>query len=208
MRRGRRFPRIAALTNLKGNRMTKLLISTLLGAAVLAASSAHAEDYYAGLTASKGGTLNYRNPLNGKTASDDASAVFKLYGGFALTENYALEAGYLQGGKAHFDKAALGMATEPTFKASNLYLAGRYTHRFNDDWSAFAKLGVVRNRYEGAGGGTGTVSSTKPLLGVGMAYNVTREVALTLDYERMGRTRKQGVNVVQNALQLGVKVGF
>lgn len=188
--------------------MNKFLTSTLLAAVVLAPCSASAEDYYAGLNFSKGGTLTYRNPLNGKTASDDTGAVFKLYGGFALTENYALEAGYAQGGRAHFDKAALGMATEPTFKASNLYLAARATHRFNDDWSVFGKLGVVRNRYEGAGAGSGTVSSTKPLLGVGMAYNVSKDVALTVEYERMGRTRKQGVNVVQNALQLGVKVGF
>ena len=191
--------------------MTKLLISALLSAMALATFEASAaapeQSYYVGATVSKGGTLNYRNPANGKTDSEDAGAVFKVYGGFALTDNVAWEAGYSQGGKARFDKALLGMASEPTFKASNLYMAGRLTHHFNDDWSVFGKLGVTRNRYEGAAG-SGTVSSTKPLLGVGMAYNVTKQAALTLEYENMGRTRKEGVNVKQNSLQLGVKVGF
>jgi len=191
--------------------MTKLLIATLLAAAVLAPLQASAtapeENYYVGVTAAKGGTLNYRNPANGKTDSDDAGAVFKVYGGFALTDNVAWEVGYSQGGKARFDKAVLGTDSEPTFKASNLYLAGRVTHHFNDDWSVFGKLGVMRNRYESAAG-PGTVSSTKPLLGVGMAYNITQQVALTVEYENMGRTRKDGVNIKQNSLQLGVKVGF
>ena len=191
--------------------MTKLLISTLLAAAVLAPFQASAaapeENYYVGVTAARGGTLNYRNPANGKTDSEDAGAVFKVYGGFALTDNVAWEVGYSQGGKARFDKAVLGMDSEPTFKASNLYLAGRATHHFNDDWSVFGKLGVTRNRYEGAAG-PGTVSSTKPLLGVGMAYNITKQLALTVEYENMGRTRKDGVNIRQNSLQLGVKAGF
>ncbi|KQV85076.1 hypothetical protein ASD15_08100 [Massilia sp. Root351] len=191
--------------------MTKLLISTLLAAAGLAPFAASAaapeENYYAGVTASRGGTLTYRNPANGKTASDDAGTIFKVYGGFALTDYLALEAGYAQGGKARFDKALLGMASEPTFKASNFYLAGRATHHFNDDWSVFGKLGVTRNRYEGTAA-SGSVSSTKPLLGVGMAYNITKEAALTVEYENLGRTRKDGVNVKHNALQLGVKMGF
>lgn len=191
--------------------MTKLLMSTLLAAAVLASlqvsAAAPEQNYYVGLTAAKGGTLTYRNPANGKTDSEDAGAIFKVYGGFALTDYVALEGGYSQGGKARFDRAVLNMAFDPTFQAKNFYLAGRATHHFNDDWSVFGKLGVTHNRYEGAAG-PGTVTSTKPLLGVGMAYNVTREVALTLEYENMGRTRKGGVNVKHNALQLGVKVGF
>lgn len=191
--------------------MSKLLISTLLAAAVMASSSssASAQDYFAGVTVANGGELTFRNPLNGKTDKDDSGAIFKVYGGYALTDYLALEGGYSQGAKARFDKTALGMASDPTFKLNSFYVAARATHHFNDSWSVFGKLGVARNRYEVANTGkSDTVSSTKPLLGVGMAYNVTKDVALTLEAERLGRTRKDGINVSHNTLQLGVKAGF
>lgn len=189
--------------------MSKLLISTLLAAAVLASSPASAQDYFAGVTVANGGELTFRNPINGKTDKDDASAIFKVYGGFALTDFLALEGGYAQGAKARYDRAALGMTGDPTFKLSSFYVAARATHTFNDSWSVFGKLGVARNRYKAANtGNSDSVSSTKPLLGVGMAYNVTNAVALTLEAERLGRTRKDGISVSHNTLQLGVKVGF
>jgi OOP family OmpA-OmpF porin len=189
--------------------MSKLLISTLLAAAVLASSTAAAQDYFAGVTVANGGELTFRNPLNGKIDKDDASAIFKVYGGFALTDFLALEGGYAQGAKARFDKAAVGMASDPTFKLSSFYVAARATHAFNDSWSVFGKLGVARNHYKAADASdSDSVSSTKPLLGVGIAYNVTQTVALTLEAERLGRTRKEGVNISHNTLQLGVKVGF
>ncbi|CAN7198541.1 porin family protein [Pseudoduganella sp. LjRoot289] len=189
--------------------MSKALISTLLATAVLASSCASAQDYFAGVTVAKGGELTFRNPLNGNTDKDDAGAVFKVYGGYALTDYLALEGGYSQGAKARFDKAALGMASDPTFKLNSFYLAARATHSFNDSWSVFGKLGVARNRYTVANtGNSDRVSSTKPLLGVGIAYNVTKDVALTLEAERLGRTREDGINVSHNTLQLGVKAGF
>jgi OOP family OmpA-OmpF porin len=189
--------------------MNKLLISTLLAAAALASSAAHAQDYYAGATVANGGELTFRNPLNGKSTTADPGAIFKFYGGFAVANNLALEAAYSQGAKAHFDKAKLGLASDPSFELRSFSLAARATHSFNDDWSVFAKAGLARTRYKAAAAGTSdSVSATKPLLAVGIAYNVTKEAALTLEVESIGRTRKEGLNVSQNSLQLGVKVGF
>ena len=189
--------------------MSKLLISTLLAAAVMACSGAYAQDYFAGATVANGGELTFRNPINGKTDTDDSGAIVKVYGGFALTDFLALEAGYAQGAKARFDKAALGMASDPTFKLASFHVAARATYAFNDSLSVFGKLGVARNRYKATNASNkDSVSSTKPLLGVGIAYNVTQAVALTLEAERLGRTRKDGVSVSHNTLELGVKVGF
>lgn len=189
--------------------MTKLPILSLLAAAALACSAASAQDYYTGATVAKGGELTFRNPLNGKSATADPSAIFKFYGGVALANNLALEAAYSEGAEAHFDKAKLGLVSDPSFELRSFSLAARATHSFNDDWSVFAKAGLARSRYKAAAAGTSdSVSATKPLLAVGIAYNVTEKVALTLEVESIGRTRKEGVNLRQNTAQLGVKVGF
>lgn len=189
--------------------MTKLFISALLAAA-LAPSMAFAEDAYLGATVAGGGTLTFANPLNGKSDDADAKATYKLYGGYALTDYLAIEGGFAHAGSTHFSKADLGLAADPTFRMRSYYVAARLTHRFNEDWSVFGKAGVARNRFkltDGAGE-SDSVSSTKPLLGVGVAYNVTQAVAATLEFEHIGTTREPGLEIKQNRLQLGVKVGF
>lgn len=189
--------------------MAKLFISALL-ATLLAPSLAYAEDAYLGATAARGGTLTYVNPVNGKSDSADAKATFKLYGGYALTDYLAIEGGFAHTGTTRYSAVDLGLASAPAFRMRSYYVAARLTHRFNEDWSVFGKAGVARNRFrltDGAGE-SDSVSSTKPLLGLGMAYNVTQAVAATLELEHIGSTREPGLNVRQNKLQLGVKVGF
>lgn len=189
--------------------MAKLFLAALLAAA-LAPSSAFADDFYAGATLSKGGSLTYRNPVNGKADTADAQRTYKLYGGYAVTHYLALEGGYLHTGATHFDKAALGVPGDPTFKRQAFYAALRPHYQFNDAWSVFGKAGVIRTTFKATDGAgdADSVSSVKALLGVGVAYNVTKSTALTLEYEHSGRTRKPGLDIQQNSLQLGVKVGF
>ncbi|GAB2868956.1 hypothetical protein GCM10027277_42570 [Pseudoduganella ginsengisoli] len=189
--------------------MSKTLIAALL-AATLTPSAAFADDFYMGVTAAKGGSYTFNNPINGKSDKEDAKAAFKLYGGYALNEMVALEAGYGQAGSTHFSKSALGLPGDPTFKMNSVYAAVRLTHQFNDAWSVFGKAGVARNQFKATDGmGTSdSTSSTKPLLGVGFAYNVTKAIAVTAEYEHIGKTQKPGLNIKQDGLKLGVKVGF
>lgn len=190
--------------------MRNTLLISLLAAATMAPLSASADDFYAGATIAGRGNLTFSNPANGKSTDSDTKAMLKLYAGFALSDYLALEGGYMQSGVTRFDKDALGLQQAPTFKLRNLYLAGRATHHFNQDWSVFGKAGVVRSRfttYNGAGS-TEHLSSTRPLLGAGVAYNVSKAVALTLELEHIGTTRKPGFEIKQNALQLGVKAAF
>lgn len=189
--------------------MAKFLMTALLAAA-LAPSAAFADDFYMGGTLSKGGSLTYRNPVNGKSDTADASNTYKLFGGYNIHDYLALEGGYLQTGTTHYDKAVLGVTGDPTFKRHGFYLALRPQYQFSEAWSVFGKAGLVRNTFEttDGAGDSASVSSVKPLLGVGVAYHVTKAAALTLEYEHAGSTRKPGLNVRQNSLQLGVKFGF
>ncbi|WP_028104997.1 outer membrane beta-barrel protein [Pseudoduganella violaceinigra] len=190
--------------------MPKILTLCLITAATLAPFTAYAEDFYVGADIAPGGNLTFTNPVNGKSAKSDGKTALKLYSGFAITDYLAIEGGFSQSGTTTFDKAALGLTQSPTFKMRSLYLAGRFTHKFNDDWSVFAKAGFARTRFTAFNGVSerDSLSSTKPLLGLGVAYNVSKAVALTLELEHIGRTRKSGLDVKQDALHLGVKVGF
>lgn len=189
--------------------MSKIFISAMLAAA-LAPSVTFANDLYAGATMSQGGSLTFTNPANGKSDTADARSTYKLYGGYAFNDYLALESGYDHAATTHYDKAALGLPNDPAFKRDGWYMALRPQHEFNESWSVFGKAGVVRNSFkvtDGAGG-SNSVSSVKPLLGIGVAYNVTKAAALTLEYEHAGATNKPRLHIKQNSLQLGVKFGF
>lgn len=189
--------------------MSRQLHLSLLAAAALFSSAARAEDLYVGATVANGGKLTFGNPITGKSAKVDGKAEYKVYGGYALSELLAVETGYAQSGTVRFDKASIDLPSDVSFKINHFYLAGRLNHQFNDEWSVFGKAGVARSRFKASGGGeSDSVSSTKPLVGVGMAYNFTKNAAATVEYEHIGATRKSGINIKQGRLQLGVRFGF
>ncbi|WP_426342407.1 outer membrane beta-barrel protein [Pseudoduganella sp. S-14] len=190
--------------------MTKLLTLSMLAASILAPLSASAGDFYAGVTGAGGGKLTFRNAANGNSVTEDSKPLLGIYGGWNFADGLALEGGYRQSGQVHFDKSALGLAAEPTFKFNTAYLAVRMSHQFNDEWSVFGKAGLARNRFSSSNGSGAhdSESDTRPLLDLGLAYNVSKAVALTLDYEYIGRTSKPGLHVKQSGLRYGLRVGF
>lgn len=189
--------------------MAKLLISALLAAA-LTPTVACAEDFYVGATAAKGGDLTHTSPITGKTDTASANTAVKLFGGINYSDALGFEVGYGQAGNAHFNKTTLGLPNDPTFKIHTVTAAARLAHHFNDAWSVFGKAGVAYNRFKATdGAGTSdSVSSTKPLLSVGMAYNATKAIALTVEYEHIGSTSKPGLLIKQNSVQFGARVNF
>ena len=190
--------------------MTKLLLVPALLCSALTALPAAAEDFYIGATASKSSDLRFTNPLNGKSVEEKGKTGVKLFAGYEFASGFALEGGYSQGAKASFSKSTLGTPADATFKMTTLYTAARYTYAFNEDWSIFGKAGIAHNRFsatDGAGESDNT-SSTKPLLGLGVGYQLSKATALTLELEHIGSTRKPGLDIKQNSLQLGVKFAF
>lgn len=190
--------------------MRKFLTFSVLATSILAPLTASADDFYAGVALAGGGKVNFTNPANGKTASDNTKPLVRLYGGWSFADALALEGGVMQSGEGRFDKTALRLAEDPTFKIRTVYLAARLTHRISDDWSVFGKVGMARNRFSGSDGtgGHDSLSNTKPLLGLGVAYNISKAVALTVDYEHVGATNKPGLHIKQSGLQFGLNVSF
>lgn len=190
--------------------MSKFLTLSVLATSILAPLTASADDFYAGVAGAGGGKVTFTNSANGKSASDKPNPLLRIYGGWNFTDGLGLEGGYIQSGQASFDKKALGLPEDPMFKFRTAYLAVRMSHQINDDWSVFGKVGLARNRFSGSDG-TGehdSLSDTKPLLGLGVAYNINKAVALTVDYEHIGTTNKPGLHIKQSGLRYGLNVSF
>lgn len=136
---------------------------------------------------------------------------FKGYAGYALNRHLAIEGGYAgTTGKLRFEGERFGAATDPRADMSAFYVALRGKVAVGASVDIFAKLGVARNRFEltGAGARDFDVTAVKPMLGVGIAWRVTDQVALTVELEHYGRVREGNRRFVQNRAQAGVQFGF
>lgn len=186
--------------------MTKILFPTLL--ATLLATSAHAQQAYVGATLAHGANWDYRTAPGQPTASE--KVLFgKLYGGYAFDDTWAIEGGVGLYEKARFDKADTGSAYDATSRATLVYLAGRATHRFNDKWSVFGKLGAVRhNQRLDHGDRVFTGHDVRPMFGLGTSYDLTPRAALTLEFNDYGKMRTSEVTRKVRKLEAGVKFSF
>lgn len=178
---------------------------------LVATGAAHAQERgYVGLTLgpSKAGIANAAGER--VEQNNDVIAV-KGYGGYTLSEHFAIEGGYAgTSKKPSFDKARLNAAADPQAQMSALYVALRGKAAISSSVDLFAKLGVARNHFEldGAGAQDFDVTAVKPMVGVGAAWRLTDTVALTAELEHYGRVRKDNRRLAQNRAQVGVQFGF
>ena len=179
--------------------MQKKLGFILLSAALVMPLAAHAEGSYVKLGV---GQSEYKVD----SASENKTATSIAYG-FSVNKNFGVEVGYVNFGK-------IESSTEDTYvsmKNQSVYLAAVGTLALTDAFSIYGKLGATSNRFE-AGvdslGLSGSVRETKtrPLLGVGLAYNFTKDIAATLEYQQYGKALLE--NFELSTLTAGLKYNF
>lgn len=193
--------------------MIKNAFAAFLALLLLAAQSAHAADsphFYLG--AATGPTkASIENGAGQRFTSKNHPLPVKLYGGVALTDYLALEAGYSgSAGKHAFDKGLHGTTTDSRLSSHAVYLAVRGSVAVSEHIDLHAKLGVAHSRFELSNAGTHNLqmSSNEPMVGIGAAYKLTDSVAATLEFEDYGTVRKQEAQLRQRRLQVGIKIGF
>jgi len=140
---------------------------------------------------------------------------FKLYGGYQFNENWALEAQYINLGKYKGEPAR-----EPknvaggTVKASGIAVNGVGSYHFNEDFSIFAKAGVIQLKLDAEFFGpsrraSGSGTSTLPLLGIGAEYRLTPQLSLRAEYEYYGEQKiGQFVKIRTDMATLGLRYRF
>lgn len=160
--------------------MKKILLTALI--AMAGSVGAHAEGIYVGVAA--GGT-NIDLDCEGAPSCDKSDTGFKLFGGYKLTENVAVEAHYADYGKAKLSGGGISVDV----KVSGFGLGVAYLGDFATDWNGVVRAGIARNKLkvDASGGGfsdSDSESKTKGYIGAGVGYKLTKEVALTaaIDY--------------------------
>jgi OOP family OmpA-OmpF porin len=147
------------------------LVVTALAAGT--AATASAEGLYMGADL---GHPQYSNSVNGIGGDDDANnggIGAKLYGGYTLTPNLALEGSVFRLGHSRMGDA--------TVNTNGIALDGVGNYMFAPQWSLLGRLGVAEGRFSTS---FGDDSSAGLKAGAGIQYDLTKQVSLRLQYER------------------------
>ncbi len=143
----------------------KKILSALALSAVLAATPASAQVSHVYIGAGVG------------TANTDSSEFsWKILGGYQHDQHWGIEAAYTDLGRYRGSSA------------DSLSLALTGTLPLDRRWALMAKAGVASNRTRVAGSN----DHADALVGIGVAYTVTRRFGLRLEYEQYGRVAGPG----------------
>lgn len=191
--------------------MKKICLSLIALAAAAFANVASAQSQgYVGLQV---GTSRSDIDCSGTTSCDKNDTGFKVFGGYKLTPEWAIELGYSDLGKTKFSTGAVTGSVATT----SLGLGVAYHLAFGNDWTGVARLGVASNQVKLSGtvNGLGSASDSKrkaePYLGLGVGYALTKQVSLTGNWDwTQGEYSNAGGSIKPkyNVFSLGVNFAF
>lgn len=177
--------------------------------AALAASGAHAEDSgaYLGVALSKAGDIDARARSGTLADSDHSGFSGRLYGGYRLNRNFAVEAGYASFGTFTLPDVGPGASGDARIKPHSLYAGVKAIYPVSERVDLFGKLNLMHTRVDVAGLESGDVSINRVMPGVGAEVRLTPRLGLTLEVNRYGsvtlpRTGRLNFNRVEAGLNL------
>lgn len=185
-----------------------LRVLSLVGCAVMSSQLAVAADkgWYAGVSAGRSKAKIDNGKINKvlrsagfatatTTARDERDTGYKLYGGYQINKNFALEGGYFDLGRFGFTSTTTGpggtLSGHIKIKGVNLDAVG--TLPITGKFSALGRLGVQYAETKDSISGTGGVLVLKPdpskretnyKLGWGVQYDLTQSIGLRGEMER------------------------
>ncbi len=132
------------------------------------------------------------------TNLDDSDTGFKIFGGYLYNENWGVEVGYMDLGEFGFSGATTGPVVNYSgnIEVDTWYLAGVLNLPVADTIAINARAGFAfwdasASVTAGTGGVSNTVSGsadddgTDAIIGVGVSFNVTDNMAIRVDYDRI-----------------------
>ncbi len=177
----------------------RILFATLASGSMLLAAQAQAATtpgLYVG--ANTGISLANRHPagIDGAVAnqgvnvtsgnSDKQDTAYGLTLGYDLNPNLAVEAGYVNLGSLGYQSNATAGAVTGSVKSQGFTLAAKGTLPLANGFSAYGKLGLIDARSDLRTSGLSTTNtreySVRPMLGLGVSYDITPQVATQLEW--------------------------
>jgi OOP family OmpA-OmpF porin len=176
--------------------MKKIVFALIASAAVAGAAQAQttndAPRGYIGLGAA---TAGHDYSISGVTDNGGHKTSAKIFGGYEFDRTWGLEAGYTDFRKSGFNyTTANGTAGQGTSDGHATYLAAKANMPVNEKVSVFGKLGVQNSHrsFTTNTGLSGSSSETGAYGAAGLQYNLSKEVSLTAEYERYGKSKDFG----------------
>lgn len=146
-------------------------LKTLIAVGALTAISAQAQSIYLGGSL---GASRYDGSVPGPTLTDKSSAGLKLYGGYAFTPNFALEAGYVSLGK--FKGSAADV------KADGAFIDAVGIVPLRNNFSLLGRVGAFNGKLDSSLAGTDRSTNLK--VGAGVQYDLSANTAIRAEWER------------------------
>lgn len=193
--------------------MGKKIIASMLCAigALAVAMPVQAQVYVGGgVGVSKGSFKNSDFSLGDpeiRESNDDSDTAYKLVVGYKFNPYFAVEGGYTNLGQFDYKYTGVGTLAGDTgkvkYKADAWHASAVGILPFAERFSLFGKLGVAatnaKNSFDVNAPALGIVDSgserksrTNLLLGVGLGYDVTKNINVRAEYEDYGRLGNSG----------------
>jgi opacity protein-like surface antigen len=197
-----------------GNPMKKFVFALI--AALATMSAAFAQAPYVGLGVS---STDYNFAISGASGvnygvaknieGDGYKQSLKIFGGFEFTPMFGIEAGYTNLRTANATYSLGPIAGYASADAKRAYIAGKATAPMNEQFSVYGKLGAgyVKSTFTANTLGYNDKDSATGLYGgVGAQLNVSKQLALTLEYERYGKKAEFGAK--PDAITVAARFNF
>lgn len=184
-----------------------VITALLIGSSVVASNVMAADEagWYAGASVGRSSVDIDTNKLvadavaagfaTATATADTSGTAYKLFAGYKVNRNFAVEGGYTDLGSASLSMTTTGpvASVNGDYKATVWEVNAVGILPINDSFSVFGKLGYhwddVKTTVAAISGGAG-VTSNKDYsgndfkFGVGAEYNINRNVGIRLEFER------------------------
>ncbi len=171
------------------------IVLAVAALSVAGIGSAHAQSY-GGIDL---GHPQYSSSVNGigGGGGTNGGVGAKLYGGYSLTPNFALEGSLFRLGNSRSNGA--------TVNTWGVGLDGVGSYTFAPQWSVLGRVGVAGARFNTSAGND---SSPGVKIGAGLQYDLSRQVALRVQYERYHFVNAFDARPNIGEYTAGVKISF
>jgi OOP family OmpA-OmpF porin len=157
-----------------------------LTSAIAFAAPAAAQDrgFYVGGSLGQSEHSDQCEDVPGGISCDDKDTAWKVFGGYQFNRYFAVEGGYTNLGEATASAPGVTVTDEAT--AFEVVAVGMYP--VIDRLSVYGKVGLFRGEIERSSNNpavdTGTNSQTDITFGVGLRYDITRQIAVRAEWQR------------------------